>query len=44
MVLLLVQALRKSGASHVVVVEPQAERLVLTRDLGATTAVPAGPD
>ncbi len=40
--LLLVQALRHSGASQVVVVEPQAERLALARELGATAAVPAG--
>lgn len=42
--LLLTQALRTSGASQVVVVEPQPERLSLARELGATTAVPAGPE
>lgn len=41
--LLLVQALGKSGASRVVVVEVQAERLALAGELGATTAIPAGP-
>lgn len=42
--LLLVQALQKSGASQVVVVEPRQERLELARDLGATAAISAGPD
>ncbi len=42
--LLLTQSLRSSGASQVVVVEPQAERLALARELGATTVVPAGPE
>jgi 2-desacetyl-2-hydroxyethyl bacteriochlorophyllide A dehydrogenase len=42
--LLLTQALRHSGASQVVVVEKQAERLRLSRQLGATTAVAAGAD
>lgn len=40
--LLLVQALRHSGASQVVVVEKQPERLALARQLGAAAAVPAG--
>lgn len=42
--LLLVQALRHSGASQVVVVEKQPDRLVLASQLGATAAVAAGPD
>ena len=42
--LLLVQAMRHSGASQVVVVEKQAERLALARQLGATATVPAGPE
>ncbi len=42
--LLLTQALRSSGASQVVVVEPQPERLSLARELGSTITVPAGPD
>lgn len=42
--LLLVQALKKSGASQVVVVETQAERLDLARRLGATATVPAGEE
>jgi len=42
--LVLVQALRHSGASQVVVVEPQPDRLALARQLGATAALPAGPD
>ena len=39
--LLLVQALRHSGAAQVVVVEPQPERLALARRLGATRAIRA---
>lgn len=42
--LILVQALRHSGASQVVVIEKQAERLALASQLGATAAVAAGPD
>jgi 2-desacetyl-2-hydroxyethyl bacteriochlorophyllide A dehydrogenase len=42
--LLLVQALRHSGASQVVVVEKQPDRLALASQLGATAAVAAGPD
>jgi len=42
--LILVQALRHSGASQVVVVEKQPDRLALARQLGATTTVAAGPD
>lgn len=42
--LILVQALRHSGASQVVVVEKQPERLALARQLGATATVAAGPD
>jgi 2-desacetyl-2-hydroxyethyl bacteriochlorophyllide A dehydrogenase len=42
--LLLTQALRHSGASKVVVVEKQAERMALARQLGATETVVAGPD
>ncbi len=38
--LLLAQALNKSGAAQVVV-EPQAGRLALARELGVTTIVPA---
>lgn len=39
----LVQALRHSGASQVVVVEKQPERLALAGQLGATATVTAGP-
>ena len=42
--LLLLQVLRHSGASRVVVVEKQPERLELARQLGATAAVTVGPD
>jgi len=42
--LVLTQALRHSGASEVVVVEPQPDRLALARQLGATAAIPADPD
>lgn len=42
--LILVQALRHSGASQVVVVEKQADRLALASQLGATATVAAGPD
>jgi 2-desacetyl-2-hydroxyethyl bacteriochlorophyllide A dehydrogenase len=42
--LLLVQALRHSGASQVVAVEKQPDRLALARRLGATATIPAGPD
>jgi threonine dehydrogenase-like Zn-dependent dehydrogenase len=42
--LILVQALRHSGASQVVVVEKQPDRLDLARRLGATAAIAAGPD
>ena len=42
--LILVQALRRSGASQVVVVEKQPDRLALARQLGATAAIAAGPD
>ena len=41
--LLLVQALRHSGASQVVAVEKQPERLALAGQLGATATVAAGP-
>jgi threonine dehydrogenase-like Zn-dependent dehydrogenase len=41
--LLLTQALRHSGASQVVVVEKQADRLALAGQLGATATVTAGP-
>ncbi|MCP4165729.1 MAG: zinc-dependent alcohol dehydrogenase family protein [Chloroflexi bacterium] len=40
--LVLVQALQHSGASKVVVVEKQPERLALASELGATAAVMAG--
>ena len=39
--LLLTQAMRHSGASQVVVVEKQADRLALASRLGATHTVPA---
>lgn len=42
--LLLVQALRNSGASQVTVVEKQVERLTLATELGAAHVVPVGPD
>ena len=42
--LLLVQALGHSGASQVVVVEKQPERLALAGRLGATATVVAGPE
>jgi 2-desacetyl-2-hydroxyethyl bacteriochlorophyllide A dehydrogenase len=42
--LLLVQALRHSGASQVVVVEKQPDRLALAKQLGATATVPVGVD
>jgi threonine dehydrogenase-like Zn-dependent dehydrogenase len=42
--LLLVQALRHSGASQVAVVEKQADRLALADQLGATATVTAGVD
>lgn len=42
--LLLVQALRHSGASQVVAVDKQPDRLDLAHQLGATATVPAGPD
>ena len=42
--LLLVQAFRHSGASQVVVVEKQPDRLTLARRLGVTAAIAAGPD
>lgn len=41
--LLLTQALRRSGASQVVVVEKQVERLKLARQLGAAAALAPGP-
>jgi len=42
--LLLVQALHHSGASQVVAVDKQPDRLTLARQLGATATVAAGPD
>ncbi|HXF60164.1 MAG TPA: zinc-dependent alcohol dehydrogenase family protein [Caldilineaceae bacterium] len=42
--LLLLQALRHSGASQVVMVEKQPERLALAQRLGAAATVEAGPD
>ena len=42
--LLLVQVMRHNGASQIVVVEKQPDRLALARKLGATAAIPAGPD
>lgn len=42
--LLLTQAPRHSGASQVVVVEKQRERLVLAAQLGATSVIQAGND
>ncbi|MCS6826559.1 MAG: zinc-dependent alcohol dehydrogenase family protein [Caldilinea sp.] len=42
--LLLIQALRRMGGSYVVAVEKQPARLQLARAMGASLAVPAGPD
>lgn len=42
--LLLVQALRRMGASYVTVIEKQPVRLELARAMGASLAVPAGVD
>jgi len=42
--LLLVQALRQSGASQVTVVEKQPDRLVLAAQMGAAHTVAAGPE
>lgn len=42
--LILVQALRHSGASQVVAVDKQPARLELARQLGATATVAVGPD
>ncbi|MEM7134844.1 MAG: zinc-dependent alcohol dehydrogenase family protein [Chloroflexota bacterium] len=42
--LLLLQALRHSGAGPIIVVEKQAERLELAASLGATTTLEAGPN
>lgn len=42
--LLLVQALRRMGASYVAVVEKQPARLELAKAMGASFAVPVGPD
>lgn len=42
--LLLVQVMRHNGASQVVVVEKQPDRLALARKLGATAAITAGSD
>ncbi|MEZ4729260.1 MAG: zinc-dependent alcohol dehydrogenase family protein [Caldilineaceae bacterium] len=42
--LLLLQALRHSGASEIVVVEKQAARLTLAQQLGATTVLAPGTD
>ena len=42
--LILVQALRHSGASQIVVVEKQPDRLALAEQLGVTATVPAGSD
>lgn len=42
--LLLTQALHHSGASQVVVIEKQPDRLALASQLGATATVAAGPD
>ena len=42
--LLLVQALRRSGASQVVVVEKEPARLDLARQMGATAALAPDPD
>jgi 2-desacetyl-2-hydroxyethyl bacteriochlorophyllide A dehydrogenase len=42
--LLLVQVMRHNGASQIVVVEKQPDRLALARKLGATATIAAGPD
>ncbi|MCL4828236.1 MAG: zinc-dependent alcohol dehydrogenase family protein [Caldilinea sp.] len=42
--LLLVQALRRMGASYVAVVEKQPARLELARAMGASFTTPVGPD
>jgi 2-desacetyl-2-hydroxyethyl bacteriochlorophyllide A dehydrogenase len=42
--LLLTQAMRHSGASQVVVVDKQPDRLALAVQMGATTTVAVGPD
>ncbi len=42
--LLLLQAMRHSGAGPIVVVEKQPDRLKLAAELGATTTLEAGPD
>ncbi len=42
--LLLVQALQRSGASNIVVVEKQDDRRQLALSMGAATAIEAGPD
>jgi 2-desacetyl-2-hydroxyethyl bacteriochlorophyllide A dehydrogenase len=42
--LLLVQAMRHTGASRVVVVEKQPDRKNLARTMGANTAITPGPD
>ena len=42
--LLLVQALRRSGTSQLVVVEQEATRRDLARQMGATAALDSGPD
>lgn len=42
--LLLVQALRNSGASQVVAVDKQPDRLALAGQMGATSTVAAGPN
>jgi len=42
--LLLLQAMRHSGAGPIIVVEKQPERLALAAQLGATATLEAGPD
>ncbi len=42
--LLLTQALRRSGAAQVVVVDKQAQRLRMAEQMGATIGIAAGPD
>ncbi len=42
--LLLLQAMRHSGAGPIIVVEKQPERLQLAAELGATATLEAGPD
>jgi 2-desacetyl-2-hydroxyethyl bacteriochlorophyllide A dehydrogenase len=42
--LLLVQVMRHNGASQIVVVEKQPDRLALALKMGATAAITAGPD